>query len=268
MGVLTDTEIFRACSGTVARFTAMSADKEFFKRVASPRFCDRLFDQLPDVVFCMKDEHRRYQAANAAFAARAGQSSPAALHGRTAEDFFPAALAATYREQDELVLRTGCEMIDRLELITNPGGELGWYLATKVPLHDAKGNVVGLASISRDLATPSAEDVEFAGVQRIVSHIQHHLEDELHPPELAKMAGLSLTQLDRRMRKVFQLTTAQFIRKGRIGHAALLLRTTTEPVVEIALKCGYGDQSAFTRQFRATVGLPPAAYRDQARRDT
>ncbi len=267
MDVLTDTAIFRACSGKETSIATRSADKEFFKRVASPRFCDRLFDQLPDVVFCMKDEHRRYQAANAACAARAGQSSPAALHGKTAEDFFPAPLAATYREQDEMVLKTGGEMIDRLELVTNPGGALGWYLATKVPLHDAAGNVIGLASISRDLATPSAEDVEFAGVQRIVSHIQHNLEDEQQLPELAHMAGLALTQLDRRMRKVFQLTTSQFIRKCRIGHAALLLRTTTEPVVEIALKCGYGDQSAFSRQFRATVGLPPGAYREQARRE-
>jgi AraC-like DNA-binding protein len=245
----------------------MSADKEFFKRVASPRFCDRLFGQLPDVVFCMKDEHRRYQAANAAFAARAGQSAPSALHGKTAEDFFPAELAATYREQDEMVLSTGGEMIDRLELITNPGGALGWYLATKVPLHDADGRVIGIASISRDLATPSAEDVEFAGVHRIVSHIQKNLEDELHLPELAQMAGLSPTQLDRRMRKVFQLTTSQFIRKCRIGHAAMLLRKTSEPVVGIAFKCGYGDQTAFTRQFRATVGLPPGAYREESRRD-
>jgi AraC-like DNA-binding protein len=245
----------------------MSANKDFFKRVASPRFCERLFAQLPDVVFCMKDEQRRYQAANAAFAARVARDDPAALHGRTAEDFFPPHLAATYREQDERVLTTGDEVIDRLELITNPGGSLGWYLASKVPLHDADGRVIGLASISRDLRTPSAEDVEYSGVQRIVSHIQANLEDEPNLADLAKMAGLSPTQLDRRMRKVFHLTTSQFIRKCRIGHAALLLRTTGEAVVEIALKCGYGDQTAFTRQFRTTVGLPPAAYREESRRN-
>ena len=30
---------------------------------------------------------------------------------------------------------------------------------------------------------------------------------------------------------------------------------------QIALDCGYGDQSAFTRQFHATVGITPIAYR-------
>lgn len=245
----------------------MAQDRDFFKRVASPRFCERLFAHLPDVVFCLKDEKRRYQAANPAFAARTGLDTPAKLLGKTAEEFFPAHLAEAYREQDEAVLRSGREMVDQLELITNRDGSLGWYLATKVPLHDASGRVIGLASISRDLETPSAEDVEFAGVQRIVSHIQHHLEDPLSPNDLAAMAGLSPGQLDRRMRKVFQLTTSQFIRKARIGHAAQLLITTNIPVAEIALSCGYGDQTAFTRQFRSTVGMPPAMYREHVKNE-
>ena len=32
-------------------------------------------------------------------------------------------------------------------------------------------------------------------------------------------------------------------------------------VAEIALACGYADHSAFTRQFRATVGVTPTQYR-------
>ena len=80
------------------------------------------------------------------------------------------------------------------------------------------------------------------------------------------MTGLTPTQLDRRMRRVFQLSTSAFIRKTRIEHAAQLLTTTALPIAEIALTCGYGDQTAFTRQFHSTVGLPPAAYRDHAKR--
>ena len=244
----------------------MAADSDFFKRVASPRFCERLFTHLPDVVFCLKDDKRRYQAANPAFAARTGLDAPSKLLGKTAEDFFPPHLAEVYKEQDEMVLTTGHEIVDRLELITNRDGSLGWYLATKVPLHDAAGRVVGLASISRDLGTPSAEDLKFAGIQRVVSYVQDHLEEELRTADLAEMASLSPTQLDRRMRRVFQLTLSQFIRKARIGHAAQLLITSSRPVADIALSCGYGDQTAFTRQFRATVGMPPAAYREHARR--
>jgi AraC-like DNA-binding protein len=34
---------------------------------------------------------------------------------------------------------------------------------------------------------------------------------------------------------------------------------------QIALDCGYGDQAAFTLQFRKSVGLTPRAYRDRHR---
>lgn len=240
--------------------------KEFLDQVASPRFCERLFSHLPDVVFCLKDSQRRYQAANPAFASRIGLSDPRKLLGRTAEEFFPDHLAAVYREQDDQVLRSGREIIDHLELITNRDGSLGWYLATKVPLHNANGTIIGVASISRDLRSPGHEDPEFPGLRRVVNHIREHLDEELHPQALASLCGLSVTQLDRRMRRVFQISTAAFIRKARIEHAAHLLGTTLLPIAEIALACGYGDQSALTRQFRASVGLPPAAFRDHSKR--
>jgi AraC-like DNA-binding protein len=39
------------------------------------------------------------------------------------------------------------------------------------------------------------------------------------------------------------------------------LRDTRDPIAAIALDCGYSDQSAFTRQFRQTVGISPSQYR-------
>ncbi len=237
----------------------------FLDQVASPRFCERLFAHLPDVVFCLKDRERRYQASNPGFAARIGLRHPRQMLGRRAEDFFPPHLADVYRQQDLDVLASGRELSDQLELVTNRDGTLGWYLATKVPLHDAAGRVIGLASISRDLGTPREEDLEFAGLRRIVNHIRNHPGDDLKPAALAASAGLSPAQLERRMRKVFHLTTSQFIRQARISHAVHLLANTRQPVAEIALECGYGDQTAFTRQFRTAVGLPPAAFRETTR---
>jgi len=240
----------------------MPSNSAFLDQVASPRFCERLFAHLPDVVFCLKDGERRYQAANLAFAARIGLRHPRLLLGKRAEDFFPPHLAEAYRQQDLDVLSSGRELSDQLELVTNRDGTLGWYLATKVPLHDAAGRVIGLASISRDLGSPREEDLEFTGLRRIVDHIRAHLDEDLKPATLAAMAGLSPAQLERRMRKVFHLTASQFIRQARIGRAVHLLVATARPVAEIALECGYGDQTAFTRQFRAAVGMPPATYRN------
>jgi len=43
------------------------------------------------------------------------------------------------------------------------------------------------------------------------------------------------------------------------------LREGDDAIARIALDCGYSDQSAFTRQFRQTVGLSPAQFRRVAR---
>ncbi|WP_052573049.1 AraC family transcriptional regulator [Haloferula sp. BvORR071] len=244
----------------------MAIDTAFISKVDSPRFCERLFAVLPDVMFCLKDTDRRYRAMNQAFVERIGLKDTRRLIGRLAEEFFPKALAETYKEQDDHVLGTGSEIIDQLELSLNRDGSQGWYLATKVPLHDRSGKIIGLASVSRDLRAPSAGDAELAGVAKVAEYVRDHLDSPLRAADLATIAKLSPTQLERRMHRVFQLSTTQFVRKSRIEHAARLLRDTPMAIAEVALECGYGDQTALTRQFRSMVGMPPAAYRDHVRK--
>lgn len=244
----------------------MAFDGDFIARVDSPRFCERLFAVLPDVMFCLKDSDRRYRALNQAFAERTGIKDPRRLLGRRAEDFFPPALADAYLDQDRQVLG-GNEIVDRLELSTNRDATQGWYLATKVPLHDRAGRIIGLASVSRDLRAPREGDAELAGIAKVAEHVRDHLDEPLRAVELASIARLTPTQLERRMRRVFQLSTTQFVRKARIENAARLLRDTPMAIAGVALECGYGDQTALTRQFRSTVGMPPAAYRDHVKKN-
>ncbi len=243
----------------------MALDGEFLERVGSAGFAERLFAALPDVVFCLKDVDRRYRGANRAFGERLGLRDPHELLGRRAEDFFPPDLAASYRRQDQRVLVEGRMINEELELIMDRKQRLGWYLATKVPLRSPDGEIIGLASISRDLRSPGADEAEIEGVARVADHVRRHLSEDLQPDDLATLAGMSATQLDRRMRKVYHLSTVRFIRKVRIQHAADQLATTRRPIAEIALDCGYSDQTALSRQFRAAVGMPPAAFREHNR---
>ncbi|MBK1854641.1 AraC family transcriptional regulator [Verrucomicrobiaceae bacterium 5K15] len=242
----------------------MSRRDDFLKILDTPMVAEQLFAEVPDIVFCMKDLNGYYISVNPAFALRLGVASVDQIIDKTASEIFPPHLAAVYEEQDKNVLEKGEEIKNRLELNFNPHGREGWYLATKIPLFDVDKNIIGLASISRDLLTPSDTDLRFAGVAQVVDTIQRGYSEEISTSDLAKQADLNLTQLDRRMRKVFKVSTSQFIRKIRIENAARMLAITDKPIIEIALDCGYGDQSAFTRQFRATVGMAPGAYRAAA----
>ena len=65
---------------------------------------------------------------------------------------------------------------------------------------------------------------------------------------------------------MFGLSAGQYLTRLRIDRACGRLRHSDAPISQIALDCGYADQTAFTRQFRKVVGLSPCAYRLATRR--
>ena len=54
----------------------------------------------------------------------------------------------------------------------------------------------------------------------------------------------------------------QYIGWLRIASASRLLRETDQSVARIALACGFYDQSAFTRTFRAVTGVTLTQFRE------
>jgi transcriptional regulator GlxA family with amidase domain len=53
----------------------------------------------------------------------------------------------------------------------------------------------------------------------------------------------------------------QYIREVRVGVARHLLETSNQSLTNIAVQCGFYDQSHFTRQFKASTGITPLDYR-------
>ena len=129
-----------------------------------------------------------------------------------------------------------------------------------MPLRDAHGVIVGLAGISRDLAMPDKKHPVYRRVAAAARHIQDHFDPPLQLAELAGIAGLSVSQVERYFHKIFYLTPRQMLIQTRLGAASRML-AGDKSVTEIAIACGYHDHSAFTRQFKATIGLTPSDYR-------
>ncbi|MHC2066050.1 PAS domain-containing protein [Bremerella sp. T1] len=222
---------------------------------------EQIFDCLGDVVYCVKDLQGKYTFVNHAFAERLGVADPSELIGKRASDYFRADLAKVYDDQDAEVIRTGKPLRDQLELISNVDGSLGWYLSNKFPLVNDAGETVGLVGVSQDLNQPSDSDLELADLKVTVDYIRANIAESLKTEELADQVGLSVTQLDRRMRRVFRLSTKKFVMKYRLDLASQLLVSTEKSLSDIALECGFSDQSAFTRHFGAAANLTPLAYR-------
>jgi PAS domain S-box-containing protein len=241
--------------------SATTLRKSFVESIGGMLPVDRLFDGVPDIVFFVKDAKGRYMAVNDTLASRCGLANKDQAIGRTAEDLFPAPLGDAFAQQDREILRGGHGIRDHLELHLYPGGRRGWCLTFKEPVPGKNGAVVGICGISRDLHAPGAADGDFAALSAAVDHIHHHFEEPLRLPVLAEMAGLSVYQFDQRIRSLFHVTAGQYLVKVRIDAACKRLTGTREPIAQIALVCGYSDQSAFSRQFKQVVGISPMAYR-------
>ncbi|SAL29227.1 AraC family transcriptional regulator [Caballeronia choica] len=224
------------------------------------RLLEPVFDAMPDVVFFVKDEEARYAMVNRTLARRCGQKDKQALIGKTAEDVFPRRFGRIYTAQDKAIIEEGNQLIDQLELHLYAGREPGWCMTCKQPLHDDAGKVVGLAGISRDLQAAEGTHPAYSRLAAVVQHIQENFVQPLNMRQLASMANMSIAQLERYFHKVFHLTPRQVLLKTRLDAATALL-VTHDKVTDVAALCGYTDHSAFTRQFKATVGITPTEYR-------
>lgn len=225
-----------------------------------------LLDSAVSIVYCVKDVESRYIAVNQAFAERVGRTNRRDVIGKKATDLFPPERASRYDDQDFSVLRTGWAYRDELELITDRSGRAGWFITNKQPIRDDQGVIVGLVALSVDLRRGEREgsdDVEAMGV--VAELAREHLTRTVEVAELAAAAGLSVSQLERRMRRTFGLSPGQYLLRIRVDEATRRLTDTDEALPSIAVSCGWYDQSAFTRQFTRLAGCTPGEFRSRRR---
>ncbi|WP_278932496.1 helix-turn-helix domain-containing protein, partial [Moraxella osloensis] len=90
-----------------------------------------------------------------------------------------------------------------------------------------------------------------------------HLEQKITVADLAKYIDLSVSQLERLFKSVLNLSPTQMLQKIRLEYAIQLLNNTNLSIIEIAVRCGYSDHSAFTRQFKHMTNLTPSAFRKE-----
>lgn len=92
-----------------------------------------------------------------------------------------------------------------------------------------------------------------------------HRNPDFSPAQLAQSQHLSLSQLQRKIAALTDLTAVQIIRDCRLTHARRLLKDTTLSISEVAFESGFQDPSYFTRLFTRELGSTPSEWRDNTR---
>lgn len=230
--------------------------------IADVFFVEPLFDAMPDLVFFVKDTQGRYVVVNQTLVSRCGFKDKEQLIGRTAAEVFPASLAESYSEQDELVLQKGYDVKDQLELHLYPDRDPGWCLSNKIALRDKDHQIIGLCGTSRDLGMPDQRHPVYHRIAAAVWHIHTHFGENVPMVELEQITNLSVAQIERYFHKIFSLTPRQFMIKVKLDAATAMLVDRQRSITDIAATCGYQDHSAFSRMFKSTVGMTPSEYRE------
>ena len=106
-------------------------------------------------------------------------------------------------------------------------------------------------------------------LQKIASILEQHLSDErFGVSELAAAAGMSRSNLLRKIKKITGLSASRYMRQLRLEQAMEILKKEDLTVSEIAYRVGFNSPSYFIKCFREHYGYPPGDAGKQMDQDT
>jgi AraC family transcriptional regulator len=98
-------------------------------------------------------------------------------------------------------------------------------------------------------------------LNRVIDYIETHLVEKISAIDLADLLELSTGQLFRAFKISVGMTPFRYIARRRVELACTMLRTTREPLSQVAIACGMCDQAYLCRTFRRLTGMSPSQWR-------
>jgi AraC family transcriptional regulator len=120
-----------------------------------------------------------------------------------------------------------------------------------------------LIQVSRHLSKARAEP-ETLGAQslaRLKDYVLAHLEGSIRVADLAAELGLSVDRFAWAFKTETGQTPHQYVLAQRLLQARQLLRSSGQPIAEVAHACGFSSQQHLTNAMQRRSGITPACYR-------
>lgn len=166
-------------------------------------------------------------------------------------------------DRDRLTCSGGTAALDMMHAIIarEHGSDLAvavsdWFLQT----HVREGAGPQRMSLRERLG------IAHAPLLRVVGHMEQRIEHPARREDLARIANVSVRQLERLFRRHLGRSLGEHYLALRLDRSRDLLRQTSLSVIEIALACGFTSASHFSRSYRERFGYPPRAERRQPAR--
>ena len=110
-----------------------------------------------------------------------------------------------------------------------------------------------------------AQGKKYRALRRITDYINENFCENISLDSVAEETGLSRYYVSHLFKELMNTTFINYLNELRLSRAALLLKTTDTPVIDIAGKSGFNNISNFNRAFKMFHGTTPSKYRKTER---
>lgn len=164
--------------------------------------------------------------------------------------------------RDERIEQIGLMLKEEVEAEGLLGGRLyAESLATALAITLIRDHSSLGRTAAKNAARERAGGLSRRALKDAVDYIGDNLEKDLKLTDIARAAHLSPYHFSRLFKQSTGLTPHRYVIERRVQRAKELLCSSTLPIAEIALLCGFANQSHLNRHFKRMLGVSPKALR-------
>ena len=161
---------------------------------------------------------------------------------------------------DPILAGLGCALLPALHSLAERNAMFIDQLAMAINLHVAQryGGLVLPGSMTRRGLSPAQE-------RRAKEFLAAQLDGDVSIAAAAAACGLSRSYFIKSFRESTGKTPYRWLLEQRLSRARNMLAKSSDAIAEIAIACGFSDQSHLTRMFTREMGVSPNAWRRDCR---
>jgi AraC family transcriptional regulator len=129
---------------------------------------------------------------------------------------------------------------------------------------DSLANAVGLHLLRKCIADKDSQKCQTlsrSALRKALDLIEDSIETGISLETLSSTVGLSRAHFSKAFKNSTGMAPHSYLTNRRIARACEFLSTTHEPIVQVAIRCGFWSQAHFTEYFRRSTGMTPSNFR-------
>lgn len=191
--------------------------------------------------------------------------------GEAHENYFPVESRCLEIELRQPILDVASELGATIRVpgqVARAGSSaLGWRLYREFRHQDSDSLLEIEGAVLRLLLADEGDGMRSGPIPYWLSQVREMLHEQPGSRrsliDLSRHAGRHPVQISRQFHQHFGCTMSEYVRRIRVARAQSLLCCRDLEISDIALACGFCDQSHFTTIFRRLTGMSPRRYRLQ-----